>query len=96
MVQNVTKWCAVKPRFNRTEQPRVFEQLPQILKHVLFFVRARAIGEKELPGTGPMLVPSLPRYQACPLSKPEIDPGRNISPDNNVLIRYGSAIRNHV
>ena len=25
----------------------LFEQLPQILKHVLFFVRARAIGDKE-------------------------------------------------
>ena len=25
------------------------------------------------PGTGPMLVPSLRRYQACPLSKPGID-----------------------
>src|SRR5215831_20221153 len=25
------------------------------------------------PGTGPMLVPSLQRYQACPLSKPGID-----------------------
>ena len=25
------------------------------------------------PGTGPMLVPSLQRYQACPLSKPRID-----------------------
>ena len=26
----------------------LFEQLPQILKHGVFFVRARAIGEKEL------------------------------------------------
>ena len=26
----------------------LFEQRPQILKHVLFFVRLRAIGEKEL------------------------------------------------
>src|SRR5438552_14322554 len=26
----------------------LFEQLPQILKHDVFFVRARAIGEKEL------------------------------------------------
>jgi hypothetical protein len=28
--------------------PGLFEQLPQILKHGVFFVRARAIGEKEL------------------------------------------------
>src|SRR5205823_12733146 len=28
--------------------PDLFEQLPQILKHGVFFVRARAIGEKEL------------------------------------------------
>jgi hypothetical protein len=27
---------------------------------------------ERVPGTGPMLVPSLPRYQACPLSKPGI------------------------
>ena len=28
--------------------PDLFEQLPQILKHGVFFVRARAVGEKEL------------------------------------------------
>src|SRR5438093_8587509 len=28
--------------------PNVFEQLPQILKHGVFFVGARAIGDKEL------------------------------------------------
>src|SRR5437762_1126693 len=39
---------ALKPGFNGGSNPRLFEQLPQILKHGVFFVRARAIGEKEL------------------------------------------------
>src|SRR4029453_1869787 len=35
-------------RLQWSEKPILFQQLPQILKHVLFFVRARAIGDKEL------------------------------------------------
>jgi len=31
-----------------SEQPFLLEQLPQILEHFVFFVRERAIGEKEL------------------------------------------------
>src|SRR6516162_1350600 len=43
-----------KPTRQRRMLPRtcrfgtLFEQLPQILKHGVFFVRARAIGDKEL------------------------------------------------
>src|SRR5262245_8537139 len=38
---------AVKPGVNGRNNP-LFEQLPQILKHGVFFVRTRAISEKEL------------------------------------------------
>src|SRR5438552_5368606 len=60
----------------------LFEQLSQILQHGVFFVRAHAIGEKELLAqvqclslhcSGIKPVPSLQRYQACPLSNPGID-----------------------
>ena len=50
----------------------LFEQLSKILKHGVFFVRSRAIGEKELLAQVPMLVLSLQRYRACPLSKQEL------------------------
>src|SRR6266498_5258635 len=39
---------AALPFVSPTPSSRLFEQLPQILKHGLFFVRARAIGDKEL------------------------------------------------
>jgi hypothetical protein len=40
---------ALKPGFNgRNSHLNLFEELPQILKDGVFFVRARAIGDKEL------------------------------------------------
>src|SRR6266498_5571237 len=39
---------AALPSVWPTPSSRLFEQLPQILKHGVFFVRARAIGKKEL------------------------------------------------
>src|SRR5438552_1055278 len=65
---------ALKPGFNGSHKHlesiraaasdfEAWRLLPQSARHQ----RQRA------PGTGPMLVPSLQRYQACPLSKPGID-----------------------
>ena len=42
------KLISTEARVQRPEKPLLFEQLPQILKHGVFFVRARAIGDKEL------------------------------------------------
>jgi len=38
----------VEARLQRPEQPLLFEKLPQILKHGVFFVRTRATGDEEL------------------------------------------------
>ena len=65
---------ALKPGFSGWHNHSdLFEQLPQIFKHDVFFVRARAIGDKELLAQVQVLVPLLQRYQAYPLSKPGID-----------------------
>ena len=49
------------------------------MKHDVFFVRARAIGDKELLAQSLMLFLSLQRYQACPLSKPGVGFGFEIA-----------------
>ncbi len=51
-----------RARLQLLRHPRLFEQLSQILKHGVFVVRARGIGDK-VPGTGPTLVPLQPRYE---------------------------------
>src|SRR5207248_11546156 len=40
--------CYTRLTYSNIRQKALFEQLPQILKHGVFFVRARAISEKEL------------------------------------------------
>ena len=71
----ITSVLRLKPGFNGRNNHLLFEQRPQILKHGVFFLTARHQRQRA-PGTGPMLVPSLQRYQAYPLSKPGIESAR--------------------
>ena len=64
---------ARKPGFKRPGITTSIRAALSDFEALRLLLRSARHQRERAPGTGPMLVPSLPRYQACSLSKPGID-----------------------